>query len=78
MTELVNSSLTVLFSTNDDDFSEVWNGSDNSSGEFDFLVSLINSENIIALTVLFLDELFHVVVNLVSSQVNLQLLSKVR
>ena len=78
LTELVDGSLTVLLSANDDNFSEVWNWSNHSCGEFDFLVSLINSENIVALTVLIFDELFHVMINLVSSQVNLKLLSKVR
>lgn len=72
LTELVDGSLTVLFGTDDDDFSEVWNWSDHSGGKFDFVVSLINSEDIIAGVVLFFDELFHVVINLVSSEMNLK------
>jgi len=78
LTEFIDSSLTVLFSTDNDDFSEVRNWSDKSGGEFDFSVGFINFEDIISSLVLFLDELFHVVINLVGSEMDLNFIIDIR
>ncbi len=72
LTELVDGSLTVLLSADNDDFSKVRNWGNESCGELDFSVSFINSENVVTGWVLFFDELFHVVIDLVSAEVNLQ------
>ena len=73
LTKFINSSLTVLFSTNYDDFRQIRNRGNHSCSKFDFLISLINPENVVAWTVFFLDKLFHVVINLVGTEMNLNL-----
>jgi hypothetical protein len=78
LTELVDGSLTVLLGADDNDFSKVGDGSDHSCGEFNFSDGFINLKDIIARLVLFLNELFHVVIDLISSKVDLKLLSNVR
>ena len=78
MTELVDGSLTVLLGTDDNDFSKVGDGSDHSCGEFNFSDGFINLKDIVARLVLFLNELFHVVINLVSSQMNLNFIIYLR
>ena len=71
LTEFIDGSLTVLFSTNDDNFSKVWNWGNKSCSEFNFSVSLINFENIISGLIFFFNKLFHVVINLISTKMDL-------
>lgn len=63
----------MLFGTNDNDFIEIGNGSDDSCGEFDSSVSLINFEDVVAGCVLFLNVFFHIVIDFISSEVHLKL-----
>jgi len=63
----------VLFSTNYDDFRKIWDWGDDSCSKLDFFIGLINSKNVVAWTILFLDKLFHVVINLVGTKVDLKL-----
>lgn len=71
LTEFIDSSLSVFFSTNDNNFREVWNWSDNSCSEFNFSVSFIDFEDVVASSVFLFNKLFHVMVDLVSSKMNL-------
>lgn len=71
LAKLVNGSLAVLLSTDNNNFSEIWNWGDQSCCKFDFSVGLINSEDVIASRVFIFDELFHVVIDLVSTEMNL-------
>lgn len=64
----------MLFGANDDDFSKVRDGGDDSCSEFDFSVSFINSEDVVTSRVFFIDKLFHVVIDLVGTEVDLKLL----
>ena len=78
LTEFVDSSLTVLFSTDDNDFSEIGNWSNKSCGEFDFSVGFISFEDVISSLVLIFNELFHVVINLVGSEMDLNFIIDIR
>ena len=62
----------MFFGTNDNDFSEIWNRGDDSGGEFDFSVGLIDFEDVVAGLIFFLDEFFHAVVDLVGAEVDLR------
>jgi hypothetical protein len=62
----------MLFGTDDNDLRQVWNGGDDSCGKFYFSVCLIDLEDVIASLILFFDEFFHAVVDLVGTQMNLK------
>ena len=78
LTEFIDSSLTVLFSADDNDFSKVRDWGNKSGSEFDFSVGFINSENVITSLVLFFNELFHVMINLVGSEMDLNFIIEIR
>ena len=71
LSELVDGSLTVLLGANDNDFSKVWNWGNQSCSELNFSVGFINSENVVAGRVLFFNEFFHVVIDLIGAEMNL-------
>lgn len=71
MSELVDGSLSVFFGADDNNLRQVGDGGDNSGGEFNFSVSLIDLEDVVAGGVFLFNKLFHVVVDLVSTEVNL-------
>lgn len=48
LTELVDGTLSVFFGADDDDFSEVGDGGDDSGGEFDASVDFIDFEDVVA------------------------------
>jgi hypothetical protein len=72
LAEFVDGSLTMFLGTNDNDFSQVWNWGDDSCSKFNFVVSLVDVENVVALRIFLWYEFLHVVVDLVSSEVNLK------
>jgi len=61
----------VFFGTDNDNFSEIRNWSDDSGSKFDFSISLIDFEDVISGGIFTFDELFHVMVDLISSEMNL-------
>ena len=73
LTKFVYSPLSVFLGTDHNDFSWVGDGSNDSGGEFDPGIGLINVEDIVADRVLFCDVFFHVVVDFAGAQMNLQL-----
>lgn len=72
LAELVDGSLPVLLSTDDDDFVEIGDGSNDSCGELDLLIGLVDLEDVVAYTVLLLHILLHVVVDFTGSEVDLR------
>jgi len=60
----------VLLSADDDNFREIGDGGDDSGGELDSLVDLIDLEDVVASLVASFDERLHVEVDFFSSQMN--------
>ncbi len=62
----------MFFSTDNNNLIQVGDGCDDSGGEFDFSVGLIDFEDVVAGLIFFLDEFFHAVVDLVGAEVDLR------
>ncbi len=61
----------MLFSTYNDDFTEVGDWGDNSCCELYFFISLIDFEDVISCGIFFFNELFHIMINFIGTKMNL-------
>ena len=71
LSELIDGSLPVLLGTDDDDFREGGDGGDDPGSELNSPVDLINFEDVVASLVPSLNEGLHLVIDLLSSEVDL-------
>ena len=70
LSKLIHSSLSMFFSTDNNNLPQVRNGCNDSGGELDFSVGLIDLEDVVAGLIFFLNEFFHAVVDLVGAEVD--------
>jgi hypothetical protein len=71
LSEFVDGSLSEVFSTDNNDITKVGDGGNDSGSELDLLEGFINLEDIVASAVFAFNIFLHVVINLGSSEMDL-------